>query len=361
MSDDNHSEAQLVKAWSKVSGPGTVLFGNAASPTSTVSFTTTGTYVLRLTVTEPGAASTNPLTNSDEVTLIVTNAPANQPPTLSVQNPKSVDSAVQGDDVHFKASASDPESGNISSGIVWTSSIDGRIGVGGDFIRNDLSVGVHTIIVSISDGQASVQKTLKLTITKPGSPPPPPPPPPGGNDTFKDDNGNIFEADIEWLAAAGITKGCNPPVNDMFCPNDYVTRGQMAAFLTRAFGYTDNGGGNLFVDDNNSVFEGDIDRLGTAGVTKGCNPPKNDKYCPNDFVTRGQMAAFLVRAFGYTDNGGGNLFVDDNNSVFEGDIDRLGTAGVTKGCNPPTNDRFCPNDYVTRGQMAAFLHRAFTG
>ncbi len=70
------------------------------------------------------------------------------------------------------------------------------------------------------------------------------------------------------------------------------------------------------------------------------------------------MAAFLVRALGYTDDGGGDLFIDDDDSIFEGDIDRLGTAGVTKGCNPPSNTRFCPSANVTRGQMAAFLHRA---
>ena len=35
------------------------------------------------------------------------------------------------------------------------------------------------------------------------------------------------------------------------------------------------------------------------------------------------------------------------------------TAGVTRGCNPPVNDRFCPGSNVTRGQMAAFLHRAW--
>ena len=70
------------------------------------------------------------------------------------------------------------------------------------------------------------------------------------------------------------------------------------------------------------------------------------------------MAAFLVRAMGYIDDGGGDLYTDDDDSVFEGDIDRLGTAGVTRGCNPPQNDRFCPKANVTRGQMAAFLHRA---
>ena len=47
-----------------------------------------------------------------------------------------------------------------------------------------------------------------------------------------------------------------------------------------------------------------------------------------------------------------------NNSIFERDIDCLATAGVTKGCNPPDNTRYCPTGYVTRGQMAAFLHRA---
>lgn len=69
------------------------------------------------------------------------------------------------------------------------------------------------------------------------------------------------------------------------------------------------------------------------------------------------MAAFLVRALGYTDDGG-DLFTDDNGLIFEADIDRLGTAGVTKGCNPPTNTMYCPDSFVTRGQMAAFLRRA---
>lgn len=69
----------------------------------------------------------------------------------------------------------------------------------------------------------------------------------------------------------------------------------------------------------------------------------------------------LVRALGYTDDGGGDLFTDDDRFVFEGDIDRLGTAGATRGCNPPDNTLLCPDAYVTRGQMAAFLYRALGG
>lgn len=51
--------------------------------------------------------------------------------------------------------------------------------------------------------------------------------------SFTDDDASVFEADIEWLAAHGITFGCNPPANDNFCPNADVTRGQMAAFMHR--------------------------------------------------------------------------------------------------------------------------------
>ncbi len=182
-------------------------------------------------------------------------------------------------------------------------------------------------------------------------------PPPGS--IFTDDEFSIFEADIEWLAASGITKGCNPPVNDMFCPNDSVTRGQMAAFLHRALGDVLTPGPLPgFTDIDGSVFEADIEWLGSVGVTKGCNPPANDMFCPLDVVTRGQMAAFLVRALGYTAGAGSDRFTDDDGSVFEADIERLAEAGVTKGCNPPANDMFCPNAPVTRAQMAAFLHRA---
>lgn len=177
--------------------------------------------------------------------------------------------------------------------------------------------------------------------------------PPGGS--FTDDDGSVHEADIEAIAAVGITRGCNPPINDRFCPDDPVSRGQMAAFLVRALELP--AGPDQFVDDGTSVFQDDINALAAAGITRGCNPPTNDRFCPTRSVTRGEMAAFLVRAYGYGP-GASDQFTDDDNSVFEADIDALASAGVTRGCNPPANDRFCPHQPVTRAQMASFLVRA---
>lgn len=174
---------------------------------------------------------------------------------------------------------------------------------------------------------------------------------------FRDDDSSVFEADIEWLADTGITKGCNPPVNDRFCPEEAVTRGQMAAFLDRALDLPQPPGSNAFSDDDGSPFEASIDAMAAAGITKGCNPPVNDQFCPGDTVTRGQMAAFLARAL-HLARPATDSFGDDDGSVFEADIEALAAAGVTRGCNPPVNDRFCPAETVTRAQMAAFLHRA---
>jgi hypothetical protein len=178
--------------------------------------------------------------------------------------------------------------------------------------------------------------------------------PPGG--TFVDDDGNIHEANIEALAEAGITFGCNPPLGDRFCPTGSVTRGEMAAFLTRALRLTERMSAR-FTDDNGSIFEADIERMAAAGITRGCNPPVNDRFCPDRAVTRAEMAAFLVRAYQYVERSVGR-FSDDDGSIFEADIERLASAGITLGCNPPANDLYCPSEPVRRDQMASFLVRA---
>lgn len=176
--------------------------------------------------------------------------------------------------------------------------------------------------------------------------------------TFIDDDGNTHEPNIEAIAADGITRGCNPPTNNLYCPEDEVTRGEMAAFIVRALEPTDDGGQDWFTDDDAHLFENDINILAAAGITRGCDPPANTQYCPDDPVTRGAMAAFLVRAFDYTEGVGADLFDDDDGHTFENDIDKLGTAGVTKGCNPPDNNLYCPDENVLRDQMASFLARA---
>ena len=108
-------------------------------------------------------------------------------------------------------------------------------------------------------------------------------------DYFTDDDTSIHEANINKLAAAGITTGCTATA---YCPRASVTRAQMASFLARAAKLTVGAGRNYFYDDNGNIHEDNIDRSAAAGIASGCG---SYIYCPSGTVTREQMAAFLHR------------------------------------------------------------------
>jgi PKD repeat protein len=79
VSDDGlpNPPAKVTTTWSKVSGPGTVTFGNASATSTTATFSTSGSYVLQL------AASDSALSASDTITVTVNAAPANKAPTVN--------------------------------------------------------------------------------------------------------------------------------------------------------------------------------------------------------------------------------------------------------------------------------------
>ena len=219
------------------------------------------------------------------------------------------------------------------------------VGIGTDTRGGSLYVTV--VFVGRDDATADSPPDARSTGT------------PKHDGTFADDDGNVHESNIEAIAAKGITLGCNPPHNSRYCPEDSVTRGAMAAFIARALGLPAVGGDH-FNDDHASTFEDAINQVAATGITQGCNPPQNTRFCPSRTMTRGEMAAFLVRAFDLpaakTD-----YFGDDRGHIFEDAINRLGAAEITMGCNPPQNSRFCPDDPIRRDQMATFLVRALTG
>ena len=101
---------------------------------------------------------------------------------------------------------------------------------------------------------------------------------------------------VERLADLGITRGCSTePVR--FCPTDPVTRQEMASFLVRAF-HLEPESGNRFADvaESNSHLA-NINALAASGITVGC-ATEPARYCPTEETTRAEMATFLARALG---------------------------------------------------------------
>jgi hypothetical protein len=124
----------------------------------------------------------------------------------------------------------------------------------------------------------------------------------------------------------------------------------MATFLVRALNLPTTST-DYFTDDEGNTHENSINRLRAAGITSGCG---GTRFCPDGIVTRGQMASFLVRGFDLPATGT-DYFTDDEGNTHEANINRLRASAITFGCG---GTNFCPNGSVTRGQMAAFLHRA---
>ena len=118
-----------------------------------------GTHTLTAQVSDSKGAS-----KSASVTVVV-KAAVNTPPTVKIKSPASGASFTAGTTVTFSGSASDVEDGTISGSIVWSSSIDGPLGMGATVSRI-LSSGSHTIMAQVSDrGGATVSKTVSISVS----------------------------------------------------------------------------------------------------------------------------------------------------------------------------------------------------
>ncbi|HXW68039.1 MAG TPA: S-layer homology domain-containing protein, partial [Dissulfurispiraceae bacterium] len=172
---------------------------------------------------------------------------------------------------------------------------------------------------------------------------------------------------IEAIYAAGITVGCG---SGDFCPSEDVTRDQMAAFIIRSLygdNFTCSGGVSCstttpyFSDvPATDYFFPYIQKLAQLSITTMVGT-----YLPEEGVTRGETAAFIIRvlqiksgqpteSFTYTQT---PYFTDvPAGSTFFPYVQRLKDLGITT-----VTGTFDVDEIVTRDEMAAFIARAFLG
>jgi Tol biopolymer transport system component len=171
---------------------------------------------------------------------------------------------------------------------------------------------------------------------------------------FADVPANNFAFEfVSAISDAGITAGCTATT---FCPDNSITRGQMAVFIETSLGNPPATCTGQFTDvPTTHPFCGFIEGLAAGGITAGCTATA---FCPDDPVSRGQMAVFIEAALGNAGVACTGQFTDvPTTHPFCGFIEQLADDGITGGC---TATNFCPNDPVTRAQMAVFLVAAPT-
>jgi hypothetical protein len=167
---------------------------------------------------------------------------------------------------------------------------------------------------------------------------------------------------IERLYTQGVTGGCGTaPLR--YCPGNPVTRAQMAIFLLKAkHGSTyapPAASGTMFSDISFSYWAAAwVEQLANEGITSGCG---GGKYCPENPVTRAQMAIFLLKSkygLAYTPPAAsGTMFADIPDTYWAAAwVEQLAREGITSGCG---GGNYCPDAPVNRAQMAIFLVTTF--
>ncbi len=171
---------------------------------------------------------------------------------------------------------------------------------------------------------------------------------------------------IYGLVGAGITAGCG---GGNYCPDASVTRAQMAVFIEKA----KHGPSSVPPACTPPGIFGDvpcpggfavnfIEALYKDGIAAGCSATPL-LYCPNDPVTRAQMAVFIEKG----EHGPSFVPPACTPPGIFGDvpcpggfavnfIEALFNDGIAVGCG---GGNYCPDSPVTRAEMAVFIDVAF--
>lgn len=165
--------------------------------------------------------------------------------------------------------------------------------------------------------------------------------------SFSDLAGHWAEQAVKELAAKHIVNGTS---ESMFSPQQQLTRAQFAAMLVRAL--------HLEADHNTAVFR-DVDStawyasaVAAASQHGLVNGKGNGMFAPNEVVTRQEMAAMLLRAYGGNETAAKASAPKDQEQISAWAVEMVEEAlslGLMKG---RTDGSFAPKGATTRAESA---------
>ena len=173
-----------------------------------------------------------------------------------------------------------------------------------------------------------------------------------------------FFADIEWMAAQGISTGFQP--GPTYRPADPVSRAAMSAFMYRLAGSPAfSPGAPTFGDvSGGHPFFAEIEWMASEGITTGTAASPKPLYKPAAAVSRAAMSAFMYRLAGepsFTPPAGTTFGDVSASHPFFAEIEWMASEGITTGTAASPKPLYKPADAVSRGAMSAFMHRLADG
>ena len=168
---------------------------------------------------------------------------------------------------------------------------------------------------------------------------------------FSDIKGHWAEAQIKQMAAEGIVKGYP---DGTFRPDGLITRAEFAVMVVQAFKLS-NSKGQTFTDTDGHWAEEIIGTASANGIVSGYS---DDLFGPDDPITREQMAVMIVKAAQLTDSTGGKNFADSQ-EISDWADEAVKIAAAYQLISGYPDNTFQPQNNTTRAEAAALLSKLF--
>lgn len=158
---------------------------------------------------------------------------------------------------------------------------------------------------------------------------------------------------IEDLAQKNVIKGYG---DGNFRPGDNVTRAHAAVMLVNALGLDYKGKTPNFTDVKSDHWAaGHIAAAREAGIINGY---RDGKFGPGDYITRGQIAVMISKAFNLKHSGTYKNFNDVDAGYWAyKEVEALASNGIINGYSDNT---FRPGEYSTRAHFSVFLSKSLS-
>lgn len=175
---------------------------------------------------------------------------------------------------------------------------------------------------------------------------------------FEDLNGFEWaQQGIDKLVELGVLKGYS---DTEFVPGNNVTRAEFCAMLCRLFGVTEVKGKTNFADVlENDWFAGCVNAMSKEGIVKG---RENQLFCPNDFVTRQDAVVMLFRALQKYSNvlvAEQAFEFSDKDNISEYALSAVNSLKENNIVSGKNNNLFAPIDNMIRAEAAQMMYNTY--
>ena len=174
---------------------------------------------------------------------------------------------------------------------------------------------------------------------------------------FKDMKNHWARADVEYMAELGVVNGDE---NDIFRPDDNVSRAEFATMITRAMELEETPYENSFFDVvTEDWYSGYVQTVRSNDYMSGYD----GLFKPNSAITREEIARVIVAAYNNKTNTalqtGRALYFNDLDDISHWAYDYIVEAADMGFIYGITDELFAPKQNATRAQAAAMLKRVY--